>query len=768
MIETNIRILTPGPNFYLNTRRASVVAPDLSADLLERACSSLRHRYRLPAVPTHASGEIVVATQDLLPNLVDHGEDWRFEVRDKGEALRLCFSEPDDRPLLVRLVERSLMIEIQHRTNLWAFPDEPHLWYKPEPFQVSGDFAAYSRVEVSAISVESVGMGVVVDIGTGFFTISTLADFFRQDLPLAEQRRFQERFAYLSQRQKQRKGTLLYDLGGSKRKKCYFVEFLTGVTCGTTGSFTIDGQDYPSLHVYYERRHPHLGVGPGDPVAKVSFSHMGRPVPVAGKRLHLRVMNEVLPENLKQVDKIEPAERARLVDEFWARLEEHPLGLGKPGVEKKLWQPGAGRAVQLQQPQLMFPGRTLQPPQNGDLRTRKEYFTRRLRLLRESGCLQIPPAVERVVHLAIPAKADEEMAERLAEDMSEYLSIWTKLNISAEPLVYADTEEAIARLSQKRPGVVVFVFDDNDPATYFQVTHELKEWRVKHVTYRMLKSKFDRLKAVQDQSRSTDDRPPRGLREWQSFTEMTALDVLQQMECVPWLVAGEFQYEARLVIDVGEDRRHFALTLLICRAQTRQPSFWLDTVTEIKSDAKFETINSKQLYDKIMALFKRMPRRQFTALASLLVERDGHECGDELKAIDDAKSELIRQGFLEASAQMDVVDFHKRSVKNIRIWDRDENGPVRHAPDGTLVIIDRRTAVLTNTGAATLHQGTAEPIMLVAPRGNVDLVAAATCMHATTHLNWSSPSVAQRLPLELKRTDEDLEKKAAQEIRLYK
>lgn len=118
--------------------------------------------------------------------------------------------------------------------------------------------------------------------------------------------------------------------------------------------------------------------------------------------------------------------------------------------------------------------------------------------------------------------------------------------------------------------------------------------------------------------------------------------------------------------------------------------------------------------------------------------------------------------------RLDVVDFHKRSTKNIRIWDRDENGLVEHAPEGTLVILDRRTAILTNTGAATLHQGTAEPIMLVAQRDDVDLVAVATCMHATTHLNWSSPAVAQRLPLELKRTDEELEKKAAQEIRLYK
>ncbi len=91
-----------------------------------------------------------------------------------------------------------------------------------------------------------------------------------------------------------------------------------------------------------------------------------------------------------------------------------------------------------------------------------------------------------------------------------------------------------------------------------------------------------------------------------------------------------------------------------------------------------------------------------------------------------------------------------------------------HAPEGTAVFFDKRTVILTNTGAATLHQGTAEPIMLVAHGDHIDMVSIATAVHATTHLNWSSPNVAQRLPLELKRTDEELQKRVAQEIRLYK
>ncbi len=74
-------------------------------------------------------------------------------------------------------------------------------------------------------------------------------------------------------------------------------------------------------------------------------------------------------------------------------------------------------------------------------------------------------------------------------------------------------------------------------------------------------------------------------------------------------------------------------------------------------------------------------------------------------------------------------------------------------------------ALLTTTGAATLHQGTAEPVMLAATSCGTDLLRAAVAVFAVAQLNWSSPRVAQRLPLPLKRTDDELRARAAQEVR---
>jgi len=149
----------------------------------------------------------------------------------------------------------------------------------------------------------------------------------------------------------------------------------------------------------------------------------------------------------------------------------------------------------------------------------------------------------------------------------------------------------------------------------------------------------------------------------------------------------------------------------------------------------------------------------------MLILRDGRVCGREMEGLNAAREVLVHKGLLEVDASVAVVDFHKSSATRIRLWDRDRNGEARHAFEGTAVLLDERTAVLTNTGAATLHQGTAEPVVLVAHGDGLDMRAVLEDVHAATHMNWSNPDVAQRLPLSLKRTDEELRNRAAQEVR---
>jgi hypothetical protein len=192
-------------------------------------------------------------------------------------------------------------------------------------------------------------------------------------------------------------------------------------------------------------------------------------------------------------------------------------------------------------------------------------------------------------------------------------------------------------------------------------------------------------------------------------------------------------------------------------------------VVPIKSDTKRETINDIILCDEIVRLCKRAVIAGFRRIRSMLVLRDGHECGREMDAICNAHAKLIESGFFDKDSRVDTVDVHKKSVKGIRLWDRDQNGEVRHCLEGTPLLLDTRTVVLVNTGAATLPPGrTAEPMMIVARSESSGMKAVAEYVHATSQLNWSSPRVAQRLPLPLKRTDDELKNRAAQEIRRTK
>lgn len=759
MIETNIHIVNGGAKLSVQTRCAQLVAHQTTPELLQRACNALQRR-GLAAVPSGEPSKILVLAEEPVAALTLEEENWCGALRDSGHTRQLEFTNPIDALLLSQLFERCLLMEIKKRTNFWIL-DSQRIWYEREPFQAEKGFAAYRRYEVGTLPIEDVGVALIVDVSTAFYTLSTIADFFRND-----RRELRKQFEMLSQRQKGQKATLLYDLHKTKHK-CYFESFVPGITCATTGQLRIRDQDYSSLQQYYLRQH-HLQIGAKDPVARVSFPGIAHPQPVDARLLRLRVMNESLPEPLNQVDKITPADRRWLIEGFFEKLGEHPLGQGNPEIDPGFWRPAPEMTEQIPPPDLIFGQlRYFRAPKQHTVADYKEHFRQRRSFLREAGCFHVPPTGVRSIQLVVPEAASDAMRTRLAEDIRDRLSKWTKKPIYVlEPLSYRSLSEDLSRIAQEvESGIVVFVFHDEEPAAYFTVANELKGNRLKRLTFRLLRERFRGLQRDEHFKYGGDGKTPLGVRSWNSFIDMCALDVLQQMGCVPWTFANSASYDARLAIDVGWDRRHYALSLLIRRDDSPEPFFRLDTVVEHKADWKRETINEVHLQDKIVALFKAASRRGFQPLRSVLCLRDGRECGGELDAIYGARGELIEQQLLEKDARFDLVDFHKRSVKGVRLWEVTEAGDVCNVLEGRVLYVGRKTAFVANTGEATLRQGTTEPVMLLSRDDTIDMRLVCRAVSASSHLNWSSPGVAQRLPLEMKRTDEQLENKSAEEIR---
>jgi len=757
MVETNIRIVEPGQNLYLFTRCAKITTQDHSPKLLEQVCRKLQQQ-GLAAVYCPVRRKVLVLTRGPIPPLTIKGENWIVEVKDGGANQKLRFSDSlNDATLVAQLIERRSLIEIERRLKMRTLAS-PRIFYENSPFVTTDNIAAYRRYEVSAIPIEGGGVGISVDPSVAFFTQWTVEDFFRTDIDKSEQQRRRKRFDLLSQRQQGQKGTLLYDIGSSQLT-CYFNKFASGITCAATGKRMVKGQEYRSLLEYYQRNQPRLKIHPDDSVAWVSFKGIDYPQPVAAKLLHLRVMNNSLTKELSQVDKIRPKERAKFIDGFWERLGDDLLGPGEPRVARYFWSPPAEKRIHLLPPALEFAdGHTLPVPQNGNKAEIQAHYRQRLALLRKVGCWHVPFDMERVVHFAIPNDTSENMRSRFIMAITEHLSQLTKKPICPETLLYTSIDEVRSHISrQKKGGIIVFVFKDESPENYYKIAHELGEgWRVKRVTFKALERQFTRLQAAENRAGSQSHKSARG---WESFTEMTALDVLQQMGCIPWTLKDEPHYDAHLAIDVGRDRRHFALSLIIFR-----PSLRIFTEVYQKIDTKTETINPTILCEKSVELVQKAANWSgFQPLRCLLVLRDGRKCGDELKGINDAIARLIKLGHLEKTAQVDRVDVHKSLKKSPRLWERKDE--VEQILEGNGLFLNKRTVVLATTGAPTLHQGTANPILLEAHDDSVDMVRVANAVYASTHLNFSNPNVAQRLPHELKRTDDELKSRFSQEIR---
>ena len=759
MIETNISIVESGNELELLTRCVKIKTLNPSVKMLEKVCNEFAKR-GLAAIYCSQSKQILVLTQGYVSpfEVKDERENWIVEVEDGGENRKLRFSRSNgDALLLAQLIERQLRIKIKCHLPLRTI-NSPRILYEPEPFQGAEGIDAYRRFEISAIPIEGVGVGISVEVGVAFFTQWTVADFFRNNLSRREQEWRQKRFESLSERQSGQKGTLRYD-SGKNLSSCYFDRFLPGITCATTGKRIVEEKVYDSLLTYYQQKQPHLKIDANNCVAMVFFKNISEPQPVAAKLLRLRVMNNSLPKSLKQADKIKPWERVRLINSFWQRLGNDILGNGKPRVSRYFWKPHFKKVIELLPPSLQFAdGFTLAAPQERNSSEFQTYYKQRLPLLHKVGCLEVPISMERTVHFAIPAKVREEIRGRLIMDVTEHLKQLTKKQITPEIAPYDTLDEVFSQLNRHlKPGIIVFVFDNQAPETYYKVAFELPNWRVKRITSRELENKFGRLKLTGNHRGS---QPSKAERDWNSFIEMITLDVLQQMDCTPWGFGNEPYYDAHLAIDVGRNKRDFALSLLILH-----PSLSIRTVVQRKIDSKHETINELVLHEEIVKLFKKAAEwRDFQMPRSLLILRDGRECGRELEGINKAKEELIEKGHLAETAEVDVIDFHKSIKKGIRLWERAGKNWVEQILEGTAFFLDDQTVVLTTTGAPTLRQGTAAPVMLMGRSENIDMDRVTKAVYVSTHLNFSNPNVAQRLPLELKRTDDELKSRDAQEI----
>ena len=765
MVETNLRIVEGGPDLDLRTRivKVDVVrqGENEMAELLNKACAALRRRYKLAAV-RQRDGSLAVLTSESISSFPLHTDDWELEIEDtrKSRLLSLCNSS-DVEPML-RLLSRSLHIEVEQRTGKWNL-DSRRQWYDAQPFAGESGIGAYNRIALGSVWVQDVGAAISADVETAYFSGETLDWFIACDLSASESQGRRRWLDELTGRDEGRKGTLLYD-NGEKILSCYLADTPKGLTCGTTKAFSIDGKRYSSLLDYYRKKFPQINVQADTPAVMVSFRGMsGGSVPVAATRLRARVFNENLPHRLSQAAIVSPEDRRNAILSFWNELGEQPLGHLAPDLEHGFWRPDESRVWQIPHPALAFAkDRVMPAPAPHFPQQVKGHYRRRKELLEDGGCHRFPPATPRTLRCLAPHKLDEEMVAQLAADVCALLSNITDANLSPEIVRYKELEAGIAHLKNIRdPGVALWVMD-KDPNSYYEIELRLPNWRPKRVTEAVLNEKWSDYRNGKWDRKARQKTAQAGEQSWESFVIMTAFDVLQKMDALPYRIAESAPYEAALVIDVHHDRRFFAFSLWVSRDPKLRPDVLLETHVCQKTDSQ-ETINAVYLERELRTFLGQVCADACHPLESLLVLRDGKWCGDEHATI-----KAVIEEFVSPDAVVDLAEFHKDSNKELRLWQIDDNdGKVCNVWEGTVVEVSERMAVLCNTGEATLSGRTAHPVVLH-NRGEFALRKAAQMSFYGAQLNFSSPGVAQRLPLPLKRTDEELEARAQQEVRKHK
>jgi hypothetical protein len=723
----------------------------------------LRRRDRVIAVPSPFQKKelLVVGSGPVAMGRVRH-KSWQADLLDRGAAPRLRLDREVDREVLAVLLERALVVAFEGATEYWRLFDSTRRWYRHDPVTTVEGIQVVPRVAFATLALGDQGVGVAFDPGYLYQTEMTLADFFDPSLGRREREERQRQFDRLRSRGERRKGTLLYNTGTDAVSTCYFERFERGMTCARTGP--IRGKE--SLYEYCRDRHPLAGVEPDDSVAYVSFRNLPHPVAVPTKLLRLRVMadKDQSIRGLGQFKTMPPASRQAESQRAWEACQAAVVGALGVRLEEQLWRPDAGQHELLKCPELPFGrGRTVLPPSRPDQTEYQRYFRQRLEKLRGGGLYRYEEAVERKLHLVTPTAASgwpDDLQRAFATDFGACLNDLTGSRFGITTLREDDPDRVVERLDDADPGTAVVVFDDraSDSAGYFLLAHGLGQWRLKRLTRRQVEAKW----RARSNARSEFDRRKAESR-WKDMITLSVLDTLDQMEATPWRVKG-LSYEACLAIDVGEGRRYFAMSLLVCRDDRRRPSFLRVTRSWPKGDYQHEAINPEMLRDKMVQLFETYPVGEFAPVQSLLVLRDGHQCAAEPRGITQGGDRLKQRGRLVQGAVIDVVDVHKKTIKNLRMWDL-SGGGCANVLEGQVIYLDGRTALLCCTGAATLSVGvTADPCMLVMREGD-DIRRAAQAFFGLSQLNYSSPSKAHRYAQPLRETDVRLQQRLAQDMR---
>lgn len=768
-METGMRIVKGGNRLTLRTKRIVLTGEALGPDEVQLVCSEIGKRYGIAAVPyvNGNSREVLIPFTTTLPTGPILVKEWLITPEYKGENIDLSFAKGNrDKQLIADLYKRAFLLQCKRncKSHFWTL-DSPRILYQTTPFFRDQEYPVigFRRFEISELILEE-GLAFSVGVSTSFFSSRSALDFI--------QRNETDLFNHLTNRQKEQKGTLLYKGPNGGRTKCWFVKFAPDKNLSTTPKFKEKETEYASAYDYYNRKFPAFDVKPDDKVAIVSFPGMDKDVYVPAKCIFPRIFNNSLPNRLVNLDKINPSEKRELLVEFWNKVGNNPFGFTNQGLEDGFFCAPKEKIGMIVPPALIFgQNKILEKPDRSTQLTYKQYYKDKKKMLDKHGCYYIPPTLTgSKLYFAFPKSIGNDLQKKFSADILKYFNQITRgeveLDVVTLPAFENYLQATVALKKDYEPGTVLFVFEDEDPATYSLIDYELKGWGIKRATSGVMLQKDNRLNKAKSNLNSQPYEKAK--RDWESYIEMIVLDMIQQMNCIPYIVPAElFNYDMQVVLDVSEDYSHFCISGMFFSQGMPMPILPCNTFR--KTDNKMETINAEILKDELVKLFNSL-KRQISRYGAhrVLFLRDGKDCKNEFDSIKNAMEELIATGVLPNNTVFDFVEYHKKTRKDIRFWDMDDMGNAANVLEGTFMFIRPDVVTLATTGNGTLTQAMPDPVTVINKYTQANMINVIKDLMYGAQLNYSSPKVAQKLTLPAKRADDELAQKRAQEIKRLK
>jgi hypothetical protein len=241
-------------------------------------------------------------------------------------------------------------------------------------------------------------------------------------------------------------------------------------------------------------------------------------------------------------------------------------------------------------------------------------------------------------------------------------------------------------------------------------------------------------------------RDPKQARKLEGYLRNVALTkVLLTNNRCPFVLATPLHADITIGIDV---KQHTACFVFIdkagrnIRAECRESN-----QKEMLSRQQVKTILSEILRQEVL----------FGSARTVVVQRDGRFCGQEIQGIKEACAALRKEGVLSSDAAVSFVEIPKHCAASLRLFDVEQDGarPDRtHNPQvGSWWAPSREDGYICSTGRAFPRPGCVLPLHVKYIEGTMPFEEALEDIYALTCLTWTRPEDCTRYPLTLKLAD---------------